>query len=184
MNSQAFRALKPTTYAVCALAAMISMIHAEPVYAQIGSKKSAKAADDRVVADARVRGALEEAGLKFNVNEFANYVVPFTVGESRSQLVFVQSTTSQWGTMEIRKVYSYAYGSKTRLSQSKLEKLLKANGKLKSGAWELSDGAELLAIFCVKVAADCDGESLGTVVRGVAEITDEVEESFTGKDEH
>ena len=62
MNSQAFRALKPTTYAVCALAAMISMIHAEPVYAQIGSKKSAKAADDRVVADARVRGALEQAG--------------------------------------------------------------------------------------------------------------------------
>ena len=61
---------------------------------------------------------------------------------------------------------------------------LSSEWKLKSGARELSDAAELLAIFCVKVAADCDGESLGTVVRGVAEITDEVEESFTGKDEH
>jgi len=163
---------------------MVGMIHAAPVYAQIGSKKSAKAADDRVVVDARVRGALEEAGLKFRVSESGNYIVLFTVGENRSQVVYVQSTTEQWGSMEIRQVYSFAYGSKTRLSQAKLEKLLKANGKLKSGAWELSDGAELSAIFCVKVAADCDGESLGTVVRGVAEITDEVEESFTGKDEH
>ena len=179
--------LRPlTTYALFALVTMVGMVHVASLYAQIGSKKSAKAADDRVSVDDRVGEALEEAGLKFHVNKFGDYVVPFIVGvdENRRQVVFVESATSQWGRMEIREVFSYGYSSKTRLSQVKLEKLLKANGDMKSGAWELSDGKELLAIFSVKVAADCDGESLSTVVRGVAEITDEVEESFTGKDDH
>jgi len=139
---------------------------------------------EKASADPRVAKSLAEAGLRAVVNDSGNYVLLFALDNDRSQQVFIQSSTSQWGTMEIRNVFAFAYVSKTRLSQAKLEKLLKANAHLKSGAWELIEGKEWLAVLSVKVAADCDGEALKTVVRGAAAEADEVELDFTGKDDH
>jgi len=152
--------------------------------AQIGARKPTVEQSAKDIVDPRVANILAEAELESVVTANGNYLVPFGLDAGRSQNVYVRSQTSQWGDMEIREVYSYAYASKTRLSQAKLEKLLKANADLKSGAWELIEARDWVVIMSVKVAAECDGDALRTVAKGVALTTDEVEREFTGKDEH
>ncbi len=166
--------------------AMALLVAGNPADAQsqVGARKQLAKQTEQIVADPRVAKALAEASLKASVNEAGNYELMFRLEDDRTQLVFVRSETSQWGAMEIREVYSYAYSSKTRLSQAKLEKLLKASAELKSGAWQLVEARDWMAILSVKVAADCDAEALDTVVRGVARTTDEVENEITGKDDH
>lgn len=146
---------------------------------QIGAKKR------EVAIDPRVSAALDAASLKYRTDRDGDYILSFELDDDRDHVVFVPSSTEAWGVMEIREVFAFAYRSKTRLSQAKLEKMLKANAAMKSGAWQLVDGDQLSAIFSVKVAADCDGDALKTVVWGVARTADEMEQSLTsGKDAH
>jgi len=152
--------------------------------AQIGGRGSAAAAKEDAEADPRLVRTLRDGGLKFDVNKFGNCTLVYRLEDGRTQLVIVESETEQWGEMEIRSVWSIAYGSKARLSIAKLERLLKENGRVKSGAWHLSDGEKLLAVFSVKVAADCAAASLKTVAVGVAEKADEMEKVLmSGGDE-
>lgn len=162
------------TAALLGLAAFV-----RPAWPQIGAKKPAAASDRRVAA------ALTTAGLKFNNDNDGDFVLSFELDNDRDHIVFIRSGTEMWGTMEIREVFAFAYRSKTRLSQAKLEKMLRANAEMKSGAWQLVDGDQLTAIFSVKVAADCDGAALKTVVWGVARTTDDMEQALnSGKDVH
>jgi hypothetical protein len=148
-------------------------------WSQIGTKKR------EPIIDRRVAVALGEVGLKFSNDADGDFVLSFEIDNDRDHVVFVRSETEIWGSMEIRDVFAFAYRSKTRLSQAKLEKMLKANSVMKSGAWQLVDGEKLSAVFSVKVAADCAGDALKTVVWGVARTADEMEQALTaGKDEH
>jgi hypothetical protein len=156
------------------LAIMLLPIGAK-AFGQIGGRKQPAPAAAQPKADQRVVRALNEAKLKYSVNEFNDCELIFELDGDRTHLVHVDSQTEKWGEMEIRSVWAFGYISKARLSQSKLEKLLKANGQLKSGAWHLLDGEKVAAVFSVKVAADCDGESLRTVVTGVAKQADKME---------
>lgn len=166
--------------AVRVMAIIIALTGMLPTaWPQIGKKKQGPASDNRVAV------ALNEVGLKFRNDPDGDFVLSFELDDQRDHVVFIRSETEIWGTMEIREVFAFAYRSKTRLSQAKLEKMLKANSAMKSGAWQLVDGEKLSAIFSVKVAADCDGAALKTVVWGVARTADEMEQALTpGKDDH
>jgi len=167
------------------LGTVLMVLQFAAAHGQIGGRKSPEPGPTQPKADARVLRALADAKLKYSVNKFGDCELLFSLDDDRTQVVFVNSETEHWGEMEIRSVWAFGYLSKTRLSQAKLERLLKQNGKLKSGAWHLSDGETIGAVFSVKVAADCDGNALRTVATGVAEQADEMEKLLTsGSDEY
>jgi len=151
---------------------------------QIGGKRREASVDHRV------EDALRQAGLKFRNDRDGDFVLSFELDNNRSHTVYIRSQTQAWGNMEIREAFAFAYQSNIRLSQANLEKMLEANSAVKSGAWQLInkqtlDGPKISALFCVKLAADCDGDALKTVVWGVARMADEMEEGLnSGRDSY
>ncbi len=144
---------------------------------QIGASKSAS-------ADPRVRRALQQTDLKYDVDKDGDYKLHFTTEDNRTQLVFIESKTEQWGNMEIRVVRAAAYIGKVKLTRTKLESLLRDTARRKSGAWELVEAGDTqMAQFTVKMSADCDPDGLKTVVWGVALAADAMEKELTNSDD-
>ena len=144
---------------------------------QIGASKSAS-------ADPRVRRALQQTDLKYDVDKDGDYKLHFTTEDNRTQLVFIESKTEQWGNMEIRVVRAAAYIGKVKLTRTKLESLLRDTARRKSGAWELVEAGDTqMAQFTVKMSADCDPDGLKTVVWGVARTADAMEKELTNSDD-
>jgi len=149
----------------------------------IGSDSTAQIGG-KAAGDARVRNALRQTDLKFETDKDGDYRLLFSFDDDRSHLVIIRSKTVEWGSMEIREVFAIGYKDTNRLSAELMEKLLKENALKKSGAWEMTEsGNTKYAVFCVKVAADCDPDALETVVRGVATTADEMEKLILGTDE-
>ena len=69
-------------------------------YAQVGGSTS---------PDPRVRWALDEEGLNYEVEEDGDFRMIIDVGNSRSQVVWVNSTTSEGVGRQVRRVYSGIY---------------------------------------------------------------------------
>jgi hypothetical protein len=90
-------------------------------------------------ADARVRSALNEIGYKFEMtgdNDFK--LVPIKTEGERSQLVYVNSNTEKYGTLEIREVLAPAFLSNGPLSAAVANRLLRENNEVKLGSWPAS----------------------------------------------
>ena len=150
-----------------------------PVLAQLG--------DEEEVApksDARVRAALNEAGLKFEVDSDGDYRVILKYESSgRSQLVFINSDTEKFENMEIREVWSIGAESKSGFTRPQLESLLKLNNGYKMGSWRLTSNGQR-AIFCVTASARANAESLKAIADLVARATDELEREWLGTDDY
>lgn len=161
------------------MASIVAVTLHTPAHGQIGDR------NETTASDARVRRALQQTDLNFYVDKDGFFRLHFTFEDKRTHLVFIRSNTTEWGNMEIREVCAVGYKGKTPLSQTMLEKLLRDNATRKSGAWELqqeSDGT-YIALFVVKVSANCDADALETVIRGVAASADQMENWLTGTDE-
>lgn len=164
-----------TMVVVAGIVGLSLAVAGAPALGQIGAKPK---------ADDRVRRALQDTDLKFSVDKDGDFRLDFTLVGGRTHVVFIASKTAQWGNMEIREVFALGYRSDTRLSRDNYEDMLKDNGRRKSGAWELHEkDGRYVAVFSVKVAADCSGESLKTVANGVAATADEMEKKLTDTDD-
>lgn len=149
----------------------------EPLFAQLGNP------EETPKSDPRVRAALNEASLKFTIDSDGDYRLRVSWNdENRSQTVFINSNTETYGNMEVREIWTYGATSDEGFSRSKLEELLKDNGRKKIGAWRLSqDGHK--AIFKVVVSARANADTIHSVFRFVASVADELEKDWMGNDE-
>jgi len=152
------------------------------VFGQVGSTKASTSSK----ADPRVKKLLTELGYKFDVDDDGDFRMTFKVGEDgRTQLLWVKSGTSEFGSLEIREVFSFSYRDATEPSRSLCMKLLRDNYKKKLGAWEMgySESSELYtAIYNAKIAADADSSTLKDAIQMVSEAADEMEAQISDED--
>lgn len=177
------------------LALSCVLLFAQVAGAQIGG------AAKKPPADPRVRAALEEIGYKYELTDDNDYkLVPIQTEESgktadgkpifRSQLVYVNSNTEKYGTLEIREVLAPAFLSSGPLSAAVANRLLRENNSVKLGSWRLvvinsgANAGKYLAMFAAQISADSDPESLRLTIKSVILIADRMEKELTGSDDY
>lgn len=152
-------------------------------------------------ADPRIKAALDEIGYKFELTDDNDYkLVPIQTEQDgttadgkpkwRSQLVYVNSNTEKYGTLEIREVLAPAFLSNGPLSAAVANRLLRENNSVKLGSWRLvvinsgANAGKYLAMYAAQIAADSDAESLRLTIKSVILIADRMEKELTGMDDY
>jgi hypothetical protein len=151
-------------------------------------------------ADPRVKAALEKIGYKYELSAANDYkLVPIQTEQSgakadgtpnfRTQLVYVNSNTERYGTLEIREVLAPVFISNGPLSSDVANRLLRENNQVKLGSWRvvpISSGpnaGKSLIMFAAQINADIDPESLRLTIKSVILIADRMEKELTGTDD-
>ena len=163
--------------------------------AQTHSDKSPPAADPRVKA------ALDQIGYKFELDSQNDYkLTPIRTEQTgtsadgkpiwRSQLVYVNSNTERYGSLEIREVLAPAFLSNGPLSAAVANRLLRENNTVKLGSWRIvvinsgPNAGHYLAMFAAQINADSDAESLRLTIKSVILIADRMEKELTNADDY
>lgn len=135
--------------------------------------------------DPVLKAALDELKLKYDVGPQGDFKLIFDVGEGRSQLVFVQSATEEYGGTRIREIWSPAFKVKGDLDAKLANELLLDSQERKIGGWQLMNlGEERLVIYAIKLPDPKDGEELYRMINAVMLSADEMEKELTSKDEY
>jgi hypothetical protein len=155
-------------------------------------------ASRKQIADPRVKVILDELAYKYELTETRNYRLdPIETEQTatgtngkpayRTQIVYVNSKTEPYGSLEIREVWSPAFYSAGPLSAALANRLLRENNSVRFGAWrvEVEEGSgNYLAIFAAQIAANSDSESVRLAIKSVILIADRMEKELTGKDDY
>jgi hypothetical protein len=162
------------------VAAMLLCLAASSVVNAAGPASPTKA-----VGDPAVKQLLDKLKYKYEVDEEGDYRLTFSLDEtedSRSQLVFVRSPVENFGSHQIREIWSPAYVSATDEFPAKVaNRLLEATQASKLGAWAKQGR---YAVFVVKLRADATADQLDDAVEAALRSADEMEQQLTpGKDE-
>jgi hypothetical protein len=108
----------------------------------------------------------------------------------RTQLVYVNSNTERYGSLEIREVLAPSFLSNSLLSADIANRLLRENNKVKLGSWRLvainsgPNAGKYLAMFAAQVNANSDAESLRLTIKSVILIADQMEKELTKADDY
>ena len=159
---------------VLTLAAALA-VASTAAFAQIG--------DDSPDSDIRVRRALESAELMFRVDSDGDFRLVFAEDDDRTQVVFINSQTSFYGSMEVREVWSCGYRPEegSAISRARLEYLLQKNAGYKIGSWSLTSKGNV--VFTVVVSANASADALDDAARAVANAADALEREWDGGDD-
>lgn len=137
-------------------------------------------------ADVRVATALQEAGLKYEIDQDGDYRMLIDyASEERSQLVWANSQTYSLGdAIEVREVWSVAYEVPTVLPVTLANQLLQRNFDQIMGTWQIMtiNGGSYV-VFAAKIPADLPAEQLAAIIYTVAETADEFEIEMMAGDE-
>jgi len=152
----------------------ILLLVAAPATAQIGGSKK---------SDPRVKQVLDQLDYDFKVDEDGDYRLELPTTGDRTQVVYVISHTEEYGSLEIREIYSYAFKTGGHLSADLANALLKDNQLKKLGAWRLiGTGDSQVAAYAVQIAADADQDSFKAAVDIVKNVADQREKDEVGSD--
>ena len=135
--------------------------------------------------DDRVRRLLDEMHLNYKIDGNGNFVVPFMVGEARSQIVYIDSESRYVDGLEVRHVWSLGLRSDAALNADLANALLVYNANVHLGAWQLvrhNKSGECTAIFVVPIAADTTTKALRSVMNAVGLAADDVEGKLSNED--
>jgi hypothetical protein len=152
-------------------------------------------------ADPRVKAALDRIGYKYELSKENDYkLTPIQteqIGTAadgkpiwRTQLVYVNSNTERYGSLEIREVLAPAFLSTGPLSATVANRLLRENNTVKLGSWRLvqinsgPNAGSYLAMFAAQINADSDAESLRLTIKSVILIADRMEKELTNADNY
>lgn len=132
-------------------------------------------------ADKTAGLALDKLGYEYEVDEDGDYKMVFDMDNDRSQLVFVRSTTEEFGKHHIREIWSPAYTSPGKQFPAAVaNRLLEDSQDAKMGAWVKQDQT---AMFVVKVDAKASPEALSDAIDAAIRTADEMENELTKQDE-
>lgn len=154
-------------------------------YAQIGGGRNTTP-QVRTGGDPRVRAALDQVGIKYEIDSDGDYRLILPATGNRTQLVFINSKTEKYANLEVREVWSEVLRNEGPLPASIANKLLRNSFEVKIGAWQTMYSQQrnlYIAVFAAKIAADTDGATLQTVLRSVIDTSDKMELELTGKDD-
>lgn len=144
---------------------------------------AAEKAAKKVVTDSRLLTAVEAEGLKFSVASNGNLEVLIDYSEeSRTQLVYLQSTTFRYLDNEFRDVYSIAYrfDAEAGLEPALARRLLEASNSFTMGFWATQTGT----LYCiVRLPARATPSQIRDAIMFVAAEADELEKELLGSDE-
>lgn len=132
-------------------------------------------------ADPRVRRLLDELGCRYEIDGDGDFKLTLNLGDGRSQLGFINSNTTSFSGLEIREIYSLGYILDSEPSEKIANFLLRDNGQVKMGAWRISGGVEggrCGLIFAAHIGADCDAQTLSTVLEFVFRKADRFEKDI------
>lgn len=148
----------------------------QQAFAQVGT--------GTITADARVEKLLEEADLNYTIDEDGDFRLEFALEDDRSQLVWISSKTASYEVLEVRDVWSVAFRSREPLSAEVANLVLRRNGEMILGAWQVRKwGDDYVLAYAAQVAANADAASLESAAEAVVVTADELEKELTGKDE-
>lgn len=145
--------------------------------------------------DPRVKSALDSIGYKYTLNDSNDYkLTPIQTEQVgtvwRSQLVYVNSNTEKYGSLEIREVLSPVFLTDDPLQADIANRLLIDNNRVKLGAFRtvlINSGVnkgKCLVMFAAQIPANADAESLRLTIKSVILIADRTEKDITGKDDY
>lgn len=138
---------------------------------------SASAAD----ADKAVARHLDKLGYTYEVDEDGDYRMVFDVEGDRTQMVYVRSSVEDFGTHNIREIWSPAYSAKTKqFPVAVANRLLEDSQDAKMGGWVKQDTT---AMFVVKIDADATADQLSDAIDAAIRTADAMELELTKKDE-
>lgn len=152
-------------------------------------------------ADPRVKAALDQIGYKYELDKNSDYkLTPIQTEQTgtsadnkpiwRSQLVYVNSNTEKYGSLEIREVLAPAFLSNGPLSAEVANRLLRENNTVKLGSWRVvvinsgPNAGKYLAMFAAQINANSDPESLRLTIKSVVLIADRMEKELTNADDY
>ena len=157
--------------------------------------------NSRPAADPRVKAALDHIGYKYELDKQNDYkLTPIQTEQTgtsadgkpiwRSQLVYVNSNTETYGSLEIREVLAPAFLSNGPLSAEVANRLLRENNTVKLGSWRVvvinsgPNAGKYLAMFAAQINANSDAESLRLTIKSVILIADRMEKELTNADDY
>lgn len=134
--------------------------------------------------DGRVRAALDEAGLRYVVDEDGDFQLLFELEDGRSQVVVINSKVETVGPFAVREVWTGAYKARRYLPKKVANLLLLDSFAHKVGAWAAvaNNRREVMAVFTVKIDADTPAEALSSAVHAVTAVGDAMEHRLTDDD--
>lgn len=166
---------------ILALGACLSLLAGLPAHAQDKDKEGGSPG----TPDPVMKTMLDELKLKYDIGPQGDFKLIFDVGEGRSQLVFVQSATEEYGGSKIREIWSPALKVKGDLDAKLANQLLKDSQERKIGGWQLMTlGEDNLIVYAIKLPDPKDGEELYRMINAAMLSADEMEKELTGKDEY
>jgi hypothetical protein len=136
--------------------------------------------------DARIRSALEQAGLKYEITSDSDFKVIVSCKDNRTQVVLINSDTSKINdtNLEFREVYALAYKSSNPLPAELSNRMMQESNRKKIGSWEIikNSGGVNLVVFNAKIPADTIGQNLVKIINSVGLVADEIEKSIATED--
>jgi hypothetical protein len=150
---------------------------ANSTYAQLGGASAAGGAKD-----ARVERILKQLKYHYEITSDSDFKVPTDLDDGRTQTVYVNSSTSTFGVLEVREVWAIAMKVHGALPAQLANRLL--NDRKKFGGWRAltTDTGDTLVYFSAQVSSDCDAQTLDSVMDLVLAVADKLEKELTGKD--
>jgi len=148
--------------------------------AAAGSAGAATAAESSK-ADAAIARHLEKLGYTFEVDEDGDYQMVFDVEGDRTQIVYVRSAVEDFGSHNIREIWSPGYVSKTaQFPEAVANRMLEDSQDAKMGGWVKQDKT---AMFVVKIDADATTDQLSDAIDAAIRTADAMELELTKKDD-
>ncbi|WP_206409510.1 hypothetical protein, partial [Lysobacter enzymogenes] len=133
--------------------------------------------------DPQVRAQLDALGYKYQLDSDGDFVLTFSLDETRSQMAYVLSRTQRFGSLKVREIWSPAYrtGDGGALPAAIANRLLEDGQLSKLGGWVSQDG---VAVFVVKIDAGASQQTLDDAIDYAVRAADQMEAELTpGQDE-
>lgn len=129
-------------------------------------------------ADTAIGRQLDSLDQTYEIDEDGDYRLLFDMGGDRTQLVFVRSPVYQYGTHEVREIWSPAYRADNGAFPAFVANhLLEASYETKLGAWTKNGD---YAMFVVKLPVRASNEELADAMEAAREAADRMEIELTG----
>lgn len=155
--------------------------------AQDEKEKANAEANAKPKADPEIKAMLDRMGLKYEIDEDADFRLVNGLDDDRSHVMFIESAKSEFRDVKVRRVWAVGYKapeSTNRIPSPVLRFLMEQSGSVKVGSWGLRQFGELeVAVFTVRVMGELSDDEWSTVLIAVSETADEAELELTGKDD-
>lgn len=124
----------------------------------------------------KIQSLLDKAKLRYVIDDDNDFKLVFDTGGERSQVVFINSNTEEFGGQTIVEIWPPAY-RQPDIPDEVLLRLLSDARSRKVGAWEISQGrSNIIAVFKVKVPLSALSPAfLRSLCEAVASTADDME---------